>query len=259
MHTKGTSWDADLHWELNSYQGNKTYSSNKTSTTTTNIGDMLPGTNIDLDWESKHYTSFFNGTNSGILIDNLSGSCLGTDLSKCVDGFSVAFWIKWLEWKPNFIISSTWFNWKHFTDQIVPLEVWNGTTSWRMFFPRNVENKAWQHYVITWSQRNGINIFVNGLDKSTPNTQATGAMHTAGKDIQPERLALGTSAEKIRSEDTTVIIKMRRFSLWNTRLTKLQSENIYHNEGIAFFLKFLKLWYIFTSIFEKSLRKRKKK
>lgn len=233
MHTGASSKSADLYWELNSYQGNKTYSSNKTFT---NVGDMLPGTTIDLDWESKHYTPFFNGTNSGILIDNLLGSCLGTDLSKCTAGFSIAFWIKWIEWKPNFIISSTWFNWKHFTDQIIPFEVWTGTTSWRMFFPRNVENKAWEYYVITWSQSNGISVFVDGLDKSTSNIKGTNAIHTAGRDIQPGRLALGTSAEKIRPEDTAVVIKMRQFSLWNTRLTKTQIENIYDNEGMAFIL-----------------------
>ena len=200
---------------------------------------MLPGTTIDLDWESKHYAAFFNGTDSGILIDNLSGSCLGTDLSKCTDGFSVAFWIKWIEWKPNFIISSAWFNWKHFTDQMIPLEVWNGTTSWRMFFPRKSENKGWEHYVITWSQSNGISIFVNGLDKSALNVEGTNVIHTAGKDIQPGRLALGTSAEKKRSEVVTVVIKMRQLSLWNTCLTKAQIENIYKNEGMIFSVIFI--------------------
>ena len=192
---------------------------------------MLPGSIIQIDWESEHYSSYFNGDNSGILIDDLSGSCLATDLSQCTDGFSVAFWIRWIEWKSNFIISSTWFNWKQFTEDTIPIEVWNGTTAWRMFFGRNVENKAWEHYVITWSQIAGISVFVDGLDKSSANLEATTAMHTSGKDIQPGRLALGTSAEKIRSKEETPIITMRRFSLWNTRLTKDQVKNIYNSEG----------------------------
>ena len=194
---------------------------------------MLPGTKIRIDWEAEQYSSYSNGSNSGLLFDNLSGSCL-TDLpSQCTNGFSIAFWIKWVEWKPSFVISSPWFNWKHFMEQTVPVEVWDGTTAWRMFFERdlNKEKNSWMHYVITWSRTKEIKIFVDGVDKSTPNLQVPIAMHLAGKDMKPGRLALGTSAEKIRSDDETPLIWLRRFSLWNKWLTSEQIQTIYNIES----------------------------
>ena len=74
----------------------------------------------------------FDGQNSGILIDNLTDTCV-SNLQSCINGFTVAFWIQWKQWDDDYIVSSSWLNMKHFTEDTVPVEVSDGTNYWRIF------------------------------------------------------------------------------------------------------------------------------
>ncbi|XP_066919491.1 uncharacterized protein [Clytia hemisphaerica] len=227
--SKAFTLDPDQVWQLNYYEGNKTFPENRTRNNT-NIGTLYPGTAIEIDWSIESYIAFSNGQNSGIDIDQLSGICL-TDLSTCVNGFSLSLWIKWDQWATDFIISSSKFNWKHFTEDTIPIEVWNGEDkAWRLFHSRDT-TKKWSFYVITWSKDDGITVFVDGVKDLRNTIEATSSMFNPFNQMKPQRISLGKSAAKVSPESPRPNISLRRFAIWNKQLSEDEVLTVYQQEA----------------------------
>jgi len=179
----------------------------------------------------------FNGHDSGILIDGLTETCV-LDLKTCTDGFTIAFWIRWKEWDNDYeyIVSSSWFNIKHFTEDTAPVEVWDGSNSWRIFHTRNMTLATeWQFYTMSWSSSEGLKIYINGLMKEQ--SAAKIPMQILNADLMTKgKLAFGRQAREQGDLDKTPAILIRRLSLWDTMLSTDNVAHLYVQEGKCYFI-----------------------
>lgn len=188
---------------------------------TINNGKILSGTFIEYDIPLTTNVAYFSGKKSGILVDNLQNTCFLTPTT-CSTGYTLAFWIKWLE-GVSYIFSSSAFNIKHFTPNVLPIEVWDGSNSWSIFhdtsslFNRTDAggNPDWHFYTIGWN-KTCLTVFVNASETNTYCATNPYTILIEGSPI-PNRLAIGTTAAE-PPPDEGVNVMIDDVMIWDTAL-----------------------------------------
>ena len=98
----------DFHWTFDVDENKNTY---EVKSVTQNVGSMLSGTTAVPSNDRYGSVAYFNGKDSGIIIDNVTSSCF-MNPGLCTKGLSFSFWINWQKWGTNPIITSSskyWF------------------------------------------------------------------------------------------------------------------------------------------------------
>lgn len=234
----------DISWEFTNMQNGKVLAKEKADNnddtsvvTSRNFGDLLQGTTTAWDEPLKTQVAYFNGTSSGVLIPTLTGLCVLRP-STCLDGFSVAFWIKRVEWKSYFIFTSSSFGMKELVQDTAAVEVVDAENqkTWRVFV--TIDTSNWQFFTMTWSQEDGITVYIDGVFKlNETNTVPTTYLATVNLAVAGDRLAFGTSVEDTRDE-ANVQMYFNKFMIWEHRLNTTEVEQVYQNG----------MWYFFVSL-----------
>lgn len=189
-----------------------------------NIALKLPGTTLFYDENLKSTAANFSHSNSGIIIDQFNKTCL-TNPSQCVDGFTLSFWIKWIKPTKEFIFSSQSFNMEHFTNSVIPIEVWNGTHSWSIFHntkpilnrTKDGSNRDWHFYTIQWN-KTCLSVYINATFNEEGCDTREYSILMSETPIK-DRFAIGTSSY-VRRLLTAVGVIIDNVRIWNLNLSQ---------------------------------------
>lgn len=107
---------------------------------------------------------------------------------------------------------------KHFLKYTVPIEVWNDNNSCRVFHQRDTKlpEFQWLFYTVVWNTT-CLSVWVNGEQKETEcklHAAQRGILYP--ENVQPRRLALGTSAGVRKQEAVEMFLD--ELKIWNTVL-----------------------------------------
>lgn len=225
------SWDFKNVFENGKvYPEEKVESQRSTLITSRNIGDFLQGTSIEWDETMNAQVAYFNGTNSGVVVQNLTGLCMLRPRS-CTNGFSAAFWMKWVKWKSYYIFTSSSFAMKQLIENIVAIEVFDeeNQKSWRIFMDVNsTVEMGWQFFTMTWSLDNGLTVYLDGVNKSSETNTENFGFTTVESKYSGDRLAFGTTTEEIKNE-LNIRMYFNKFMIWEHKLKSSEVEEIYQN------------------------------
>ena len=191
---------ADYHWKFDASSSGFTYESSSQSL---NKGLLYPGTKIVPDSNRTGKVAYFNGTNSGIAIDNFQSNCFVYP-STCDKGLSIAFWIKWTKVKAQYLLCSANLTFQDYTGSVLPLSLWNGTHQWRIFSTPGNDATEWHCYAIVWD-KHVLYLYIDGkkVHQDIGSHSASGPDGLLPSQMKPRRLTLGNTAkENVIIEDT---------------------------------------------------------
>lgn len=228
--------DADFVWDFENTDNNKVFVAEKPANNdsaynidrTRNFGELLQGTTLEWDGVLRSKVAYFSGNNSGVLFQNLTVPCLSdVNMSTCTNGFSISFWIKWIKGgAESFVISSSLISIIEFAANGGPIEVYDEKTNLYYKIIDSLFTNEWQFFTITWSQSNGLMVFINGTQFEFERVGIPVGIVQGRDSFENNWLGIGRIASKKFSPDNAVFY-FNKLMFWRRVLTADEVGKIY--------------------------------
>ena len=213
----GSTHFPNLWWDMETYQENMVRPKGKNDSS----AQLLNGTVVVTDFSGfrQGHFLYFNGSNAGFIFNSSSAYCLMKNNTSCVEGFTLAFWVKWSNWGQTFIIASPSLRMQFFTEIIVPVEVIKENESWVIFHKLKPQSDQWEFYTIVFNTT-CLEIFVNAIAEELSCKLKNNFVTSFEKDV----LAVG-----LPEENATMFAEMYidDLMIWNKALKKNEIKNIF--------------------------------
>ena len=207
-----------LQWKLD-YSSPDGYT-NDTKSSSQNRALLLPGTSIKATANSTAKTMYFNGTNSGLLINNITSSCFANP-GTCYSGLAISFWIMIVpsgnETNQGLILSSANINIAYKSNGTVFVTLWNGTREWGVMYNRNTSKGAWQCFTVTWNTTM-LSFYIDGaLKVRNGNVSSNMSQYTLAGRAVGKRVVFGNTARET-ADLKAIKMYLDELKIWNDTL-----------------------------------------
>ena len=220
-----------MHWKFDKATSKGFTRENNLSSLTNNLGCLFNGTKISNI--EKWYAANFSGNYSGVLISNVTNSCI-LNPESCRSGFSISFHIKWPrylnETGVGHVISSANFSIYSTFDGKLITSLWNGSHEWHVVYKRNTTRYGWTCFVASWDRftlqllsNRSLAAFVSSnmtrLHLSTFGSKRTN--YSMAYEALPRQILIGTST---KSAVNCLNMLFDDLKIWNIALRASESK-----------------------------------